>query len=73
MNDSTTGFIAIWLIHLDDLFKFVITFFAGAILVGLPKYLNNLPRDEDVSARYLYASLRVSFLFLYQQTAYLLS
>jgi len=57
MNEQIPGFVPIWLIHLDDLFKFFITFLAGAVLVGLPKYLNNLPRDEDVSTRYLYASL----------------
>lgn len=50
-------FTPIWLIHLDSLFKFFITFLAGAVLVGLPKYLNNLPKDEEISKRYLYASI----------------
>jgi len=46
----------IFIQHADDIFKFFIMFLVGC-LIGVSKYLNNLPIDEEIRARYLISSL----------------
>ena len=40
----------------EQIVKFVIMFLVGGLFVGVPKYLNTLPKNEDVMRRYLWAS-----------------